>query len=344
MSMPGRKYEAQSGYRYGFNGKEKDKDLISLTAYDYGFRIYNPGIGKFLSVDPLTNNYSWYTPYQFAGNTPIQAVDLDGLEEKPTTLEQYLKSIQSKPVLVSSSATRVSQKPLQVNSTSTKCITLGDPKKTGQQITAKQNGRNPLEQNRSNIYFNNRQAEAIETIFEVGKLSDINDAVVLGTAITRGPDKSIYIDGTEAGTTGVQFAAGGLFIPFVSGVILKEGSALIRGSIKVFKNGIEVLEDAVKIGKYGFKGTKAFNEIVRAVQAGGNIVASTKDEALKFLKEAFPDIADETNKTTSKFGFRVDPFEETEKKGLKQGHQGLHINYYDKENKIKGTILIDQPN
>jgi hypothetical protein len=52
-----------------------------LTQYDYGFRIYNPSIGKFLSVDPLTGSYPWYTPYQFAGNTPIQAIDLDGAEE-----------------------------------------------------------------------------------------------------------------------------------------------------------------------------------------------------------------------------------------------------------------------
>ena len=51
------------------------------STYDYGFRIYNPQIAKFLSVDPLTKSYPWYTPYQFAGNKPIRCVDLDGLEE-----------------------------------------------------------------------------------------------------------------------------------------------------------------------------------------------------------------------------------------------------------------------
>jgi len=35
-----------------------------------------------LSVDPLTKNYPWYTPYQFAGNTPVQAVDQDGKEPR----------------------------------------------------------------------------------------------------------------------------------------------------------------------------------------------------------------------------------------------------------------------
>ena len=69
---------------YGFNGKEIDNDQEwgqGTTAYDYGFRIYNPGIARFLSVDPLSPDYPWYTPYQFAGNKPIWATDVDGLEE-----------------------------------------------------------------------------------------------------------------------------------------------------------------------------------------------------------------------------------------------------------------------
>lgn len=79
--MPGRK-SSSTAYKYGFNGKEKDDEVSgSGNQYDYGFRIYNPRIAKFLSVDPLTQSYPWYTPYQFAGNKPIIAIDLDGLEE-----------------------------------------------------------------------------------------------------------------------------------------------------------------------------------------------------------------------------------------------------------------------
>ncbi len=83
MQLFGREFSiANSEYRYGFNGVEKDYDISSLSVYDYGFRIYNPIIGRFLSVDPLTRAYPWYTPYQFAGNNPIWAIDLDGLEEQ----------------------------------------------------------------------------------------------------------------------------------------------------------------------------------------------------------------------------------------------------------------------
>lgn len=51
--------------------------------YDYGFRIYNPQIGRFLSLDPLQTKFPWYTPYQFSGNSPVANVDLDGREEEP---------------------------------------------------------------------------------------------------------------------------------------------------------------------------------------------------------------------------------------------------------------------
>ncbi|WP_291911512.1 AHH domain-containing protein [Chitinophaga sp. CB10] len=68
-------------YRYGFNGKENDNEIKGEgNQQDYGFRIYDPRIGKFLSVDPITAKYPELTPYQFASNTPIWAIDLDGLE------------------------------------------------------------------------------------------------------------------------------------------------------------------------------------------------------------------------------------------------------------------------
>jgi RHS repeat-associated protein len=77
MEMPGGSWSL-GAYRYGFNGKEKDKETNSQ---DYGFRMSDPRIGgRFWSVDPLTKQYPELTPYQFASNTPIQAIDLDGLE------------------------------------------------------------------------------------------------------------------------------------------------------------------------------------------------------------------------------------------------------------------------
>lgn len=74
-------------YRYGFNGKEDDDEW---GKQDYGFRIHDPRIGRFLSVDPLAKQYPMLTTYQFASNTPIQAIDLDGLEMYYAAYGAYL--------------------------------------------------------------------------------------------------------------------------------------------------------------------------------------------------------------------------------------------------------------
>lgn len=46
-------------------------------------RIYDPRIGRFLSVDPITESYPQLSPYQFGSNRPIDGVDFDGLEWIP---------------------------------------------------------------------------------------------------------------------------------------------------------------------------------------------------------------------------------------------------------------------
>ncbi|HVG16539.1 MAG TPA: RHS repeat-associated core domain-containing protein [Chitinophagaceae bacterium] len=68
-------------YRYGFNGKENDNEVKGEgSQQDYGMRIHDPRLGRFLSVDPLQEDYPELTPYQFASNTPVWAIDIDGLE------------------------------------------------------------------------------------------------------------------------------------------------------------------------------------------------------------------------------------------------------------------------
>ena len=72
-----------NSYRFGFNGKEQDNEVSGKgNSYDYGLRMYNPRLGKFNSVDPLTGKFPMLTPYQFASNTPIMADDLDGAEAR----------------------------------------------------------------------------------------------------------------------------------------------------------------------------------------------------------------------------------------------------------------------
>lgn len=74
--LPGRTIEMRD-YKYGYNGKENDVE----TGYqNYGFRMYDPNLARFISLDPLTKIYPELTPYQFASNRPISGIDLDGRE------------------------------------------------------------------------------------------------------------------------------------------------------------------------------------------------------------------------------------------------------------------------
>jgi RHS repeat-associated protein len=79
-NMAGRSW--QNDYRYGLNGKEKDpSNEVGSVQYDYGFRIYNPSIGRFLSADPLAKSFPWNSPYSYAENDVMRCIDLDGLEK-----------------------------------------------------------------------------------------------------------------------------------------------------------------------------------------------------------------------------------------------------------------------
>jgi RHS repeat-associated protein len=78
--MPGRKYPAGGVlYRYGFNGKENDNEVKGEgNQQDYGMRIYDPRLGRFLSVDKATGTLPTFTPYGHCGNNPIANIDRDG--------------------------------------------------------------------------------------------------------------------------------------------------------------------------------------------------------------------------------------------------------------------------
>jgi len=79
MDQPGRTWSATGKYRYGFNGKEKDSNgEWGSTSYDYGSRIYSPGIGRWFSVDPQKAKTSSWTPYRFGFNNPVQFRDPNG--------------------------------------------------------------------------------------------------------------------------------------------------------------------------------------------------------------------------------------------------------------------------
>ena len=76
--MPGRSFSSPS-YRYGFNGKEKDDEVKgSGNSLDFGARIHDPRLGRFLSLDPLSKKFPSESNYGYAGNNPILFIDREG--------------------------------------------------------------------------------------------------------------------------------------------------------------------------------------------------------------------------------------------------------------------------
>ncbi len=64
--------------KYRYNGKEFIEDF-DIGLYDYGARWYDPGIGRFMSVDPLADQLSHVSTFNYADNNPISNIDYFGL-------------------------------------------------------------------------------------------------------------------------------------------------------------------------------------------------------------------------------------------------------------------------
>ncbi|WPV66715.1 RHS repeat-associated core domain-containing protein [Chitinophaga sp. LS1] len=117
MIQPGRSYNA-GGYRYGFNGKENDNEVKGEgNEQDYGMRVYDPRVGRFLSVDPLFNTYPHQSSYCFAANSPIILIDVDGagpnLGDPPTKTAPVIKPTQSYTIRRIRTVTEIQEPPVE---------------------------------------------------------------------------------------------------------------------------------------------------------------------------------------------------------------------------------------
>jgi RHS repeat-associated protein len=80
MTMPGRT-TASASYRYGFNGKENDNEVKGEgNSYDFGARMYDPRIGRWLSPDEKESKYPMLSTYSAMANNPLNVIDPDGKE------------------------------------------------------------------------------------------------------------------------------------------------------------------------------------------------------------------------------------------------------------------------
>lgn len=67
--------------RGSLNKKAIGKESLQAgNSLNYTFRMHDPRVGRFFATDPLENKYPFFSPYQFSANTPLMAVELEGLE------------------------------------------------------------------------------------------------------------------------------------------------------------------------------------------------------------------------------------------------------------------------
>jgi RHS repeat-associated protein len=75
--------------RYQYNGKEFEQVANLL---DYGWRWYDPVIGRWNGVDPLAEYAPAWTPYRYGFNNPILYIDPDGLFESRADAREYRRN------------------------------------------------------------------------------------------------------------------------------------------------------------------------------------------------------------------------------------------------------------
>jgi RHS repeat-associated protein len=78
MAMTSRTWQAGT-YRYGFNGKEADGEWNGEgNSYDFGARVYDGRLGRWMSVDRMEIKYPSLSTYNAFGSNPIIMLDSAG--------------------------------------------------------------------------------------------------------------------------------------------------------------------------------------------------------------------------------------------------------------------------
>jgi RHS repeat-associated protein len=74
------RFTGDGRYNYKYNGKEF-QDELGLNFYDFGFRNYDPALGRWMNIDPLSERRYELSTYNYVQNSPLSRFDPNGLTD-----------------------------------------------------------------------------------------------------------------------------------------------------------------------------------------------------------------------------------------------------------------------
>ena len=87
-----------SGNRFKYNGKEL-QTTGALGYLDYGVRMYDPKVGRWFGMDPLSEKYYSQSSYNYCGNSPVLFIDPNGEDywstNNPVLIAGFLNSLRN---------------------------------------------------------------------------------------------------------------------------------------------------------------------------------------------------------------------------------------------------------